>query len=190
VDSADNNAESPKTRQLRTPEEARSSREALIALQNVYIETEALYHQSSAFFEQIHGQGELSMARRNLLVMLLQGNPQTVPQLARARLVSRQYMQRLVNQLAAEGYIEFVENAAHKRSHLVQLTPQGRAHIIAMLQREAKIVAAMVIDMPPEQLRETAQALRAIREWQKAELGRLLQEFADQQSCLDQENAQ
>ncbi|HEV2659072.1 MAG TPA: hypothetical protein VGU68_00610 [Ktedonobacteraceae bacterium] len=162
--------------QRKTPEGARSSREALVALQTVYVETEALYQQSSMFVEQVHGQGELSMGRRNLLLALLHSSAQTVPQMARSKSVSRQYIQKLVNQLGDEGLVEFVDNAAHKRSHLVQLTQKGKEYITAMLQREVKIIAQMVIDIPAERLQETAQMLRTIRVWQKSELQRLLQE--------------
>ena len=156
--------------------EARSSREALLALQQIYTETEKLYHQSNAFIARVYGHEGISMGRRSVLLVLFFGGSQTVPQLAQAQSVSRQYIQKLVNQLAGEGYITFVENAAHKRSHLVQLTTEGRTYMEAMLRREMKIVSAQVIDFPVEALAETARMLQAIREWQKRELERLLPE--------------
>jgi DNA-binding MarR family transcriptional regulator len=154
---------------------------------NVYTETEALFQQSSSFFEKIHAQGELSMARRGVLLSLLHSGPQTVPQLAHAKSVpvSRQYMQRLVNQLAEEGHVEFIENVKHKRSSLVQLTNQGRTCITTMLQREIEIVTAMEITFSAERLQETAEMLRAIRIWQKDELGRLLQMHTDHRTGAD-----
>jgi len=57
------------------------------------------------------------------------GGPQTVPQIARARPVSRQRIQKLADEMAAEGLVAFADNPAHKRSKLVRLTPKGeRAH--------------------------------------------------------------
>jgi len=53
--------------------------------------------------------------------------PLTVPQIARMRPTSRQRMQRLANDLAAEGLVEFVGNPKHQRSKLVQLTRRGDA---------------------------------------------------------------
>jgi DNA-binding MarR family transcriptional regulator len=51
--------------------------------------------------------------------------PLTVPKIAQMRPTSRQRMQRLADDLAAEGLIEFVDNPKHLRSKLVQLTKKG-----------------------------------------------------------------
>lgn len=166
----------PQRRGLEGP---RSSREALQALQTVYIETEALYQQSSAFLEQIYHQGALSLGRRNVLLRLKSLGPQTVPEMARAKSVSRQYIQKLVNQLLEEGYVEYAEDSTHKRSRLVQLTPRGSDYMAVMVEREIRIVKEMEITIPVETLHNTAESLRAIREWQKKELGRLSQKYAD-----------
>ena len=54
--------------------------------------------------------------------------PLTVPQIAEMRPTSRQRMQRLADELAAEGIVEFIDNPKHRRSKLVQLTRKGHAH--------------------------------------------------------------
>ena len=162
--------------QRNTPPSALSSHEALRALQEIYSETEKLYHQSNEFIARIYGHGEISLGRRSVLLSLFSSEPQTIPQIAQAQSVSRQYIQRLVSQLAEEGYVTFVENVVHKRSHLVQFTTEGRSYIESILRHEMKIVAAQVIDFPVEDMVETARMLRAIRAWQKQELERLLPE--------------
>src|SRR5215475_2604730 len=53
--------------------------------------------------------------------------PLTVPQIAEMRPTSRQRMQRLADELAAEGLVEFINNPKHRRSKLVRLTPRGQA---------------------------------------------------------------
>ena len=53
--------------------------------------------------------------------------PLTVPQIAQMRPTSRQRMQRLADELAAEGLVEFIDNPKHRRSKLVQLTRKGFA---------------------------------------------------------------
>src|SRR5216684_287591 len=53
--------------------------------------------------------------------------PLTVPQIALMRPTSRQRMQRLADELAAEGLVEFIDNPKHRRSKLVRLTPKGDA---------------------------------------------------------------
>src|SRR6516164_11251167 len=51
--------------------------------------------------------------------------PLTVPQIAEMRPTSRQRMQRLADELAAEGLVEFIDNPKHRRSKLVRLTRKG-----------------------------------------------------------------
>ena len=53
--------------------------------------------------------------------------PLTVPQIAQMRPTSRQRMQRLADELAAAGLVEFIDNPYHRRSKLVRLTPKGDA---------------------------------------------------------------
>jgi DNA-binding MarR family transcriptional regulator len=53
--------------------------------------------------------------------------PLTVPQIAQMRPTSRQRMQRLADELAGEGLVEFIDNPSHRRSKLVRLTPKGHA---------------------------------------------------------------
>src|SRR5260370_966037 len=54
--------------------------------------------------------------------------PLTVPQIAEMRPTSRQRMQRLADELAAEELVEFIDNPKHRRSKLVRLTRKGTAH--------------------------------------------------------------
>ena len=60
-----------------------------------------------------------------VLRSLAEEGPQTVPQLARARPVARQRIQKLADEMAADGLVEFVDNPAHRRSKLLRLTAAG-----------------------------------------------------------------
>ena len=113
---------------------------------------------------QIHGQGELTAGKRGVLRGLDRSGPQTVPQMARIRPVSRQYIQTLVNLLAQEGQVKFIENPAHKRSRLVRLTPKGKEFLEAMYRREAKLLAGLKTDIPEKDMLAAAVALRAVRQ--------------------------
>src|SRR6266498_725640 len=53
--------------------------------------------------------------------------PLTVPQIAQMRPTSRQRMQRLADELAAEGLVELIDNPKHRRSKLARLTHKGEA---------------------------------------------------------------
>src|SRR5690349_23409452 len=65
--------------------------------------------------------------------------PVTVPQIARMRPTSRQRMQRLADELAAEGLVELVDNPRHRRSKLVRLTRKGEVRYRAL---SAQLLAA------------------------------------------------
>lgn len=127
-------------------------------------ETVRLFHRLKASAEEVHGGGELTAALRGVLRGLMLGGPQTVPQMARTRPVSRQFMQSLVNQLLAAGLVELRENPAHKRSRLVALTREGRSRIESMLRREAALFRAYRYDVPESDLLRTVEILRSLRE--------------------------
>jgi DNA-binding MarR family transcriptional regulator len=134
------------------------------AMQEVFDQTVSLFHLLRALAAQLHGQGEMTAGRRGILRGLDRLGPQTVPQMARARPVSRQHIQLEVNQLEADGLVELIENVAHKRSRLVRLAPQGKAQLEAMERREAELYAQWGLPIPEEELRAAAAVLRALRE--------------------------
>jgi len=82
----------------------------------------------------------LSVGVRAVLHMLLKHGPMTVPQMGRAQAISRQFVQRMVNEAAARGLVASAPNPAHKRSALIRLTDEGRAAITAVLDREHAIL--------------------------------------------------
>ena len=53
--------------------------------------------------------------------------PRTVPQIARARRLTRQQIQKLVDDAEAKGLVGFRQNPNHKRSRIVALTLDGTA---------------------------------------------------------------
>ena len=85
----------------------------------------SLFHRLRLATEQLHGGNELTAGRRGVMLSLLNGGPRTVPQLARARPVSRQHIRTIVTPMVKEGLLELVHNPNHKRSPLVQLTDEA-----------------------------------------------------------------
>ena len=134
------------------------------AFEEVIDETTGLFHLLHAVAAQLHGGGELTAGRRGILRGLDRLGPQTVPQMARARPVSRQYIQMLVNELEAEGLVEPYDNPAHRRSRLVRLTAAGSDALSAMYRREAELYAALDLPVSEAELRDAAATLRRVRE--------------------------
>jgi DNA-binding MarR family transcriptional regulator len=130
----------------------------------LFDETVALFHRLRRAAQQVHGQGEATAGRRGILRSLEQGGPQTVPQLARARPVSRQHIQVLVNPLLAEGLVEALPNPSHRRSQLLRLTPRGRQLLERMEARERRLCAGLRVTVSRRQLQEAAEVLRRVRQ--------------------------
>ena len=99
-----------------------------------------------------------------LLRSLSVEGPQTVPQLARSRPVARQHIQKLANEMAAGGLVEFVDNPAHRRSKLVRLTKKGAAVYEALTDRVHAMTEDLARGMNAGELRTTAHVLRTIRD--------------------------
>jgi DNA-binding MarR family transcriptional regulator len=93
-----------------------------------------------------------------MLHSLTLGGPQTVPQIARSRPVSRQRIQKLADEMAAAGLVEFADNPAHKRSRLVRLTPQGEAAYGELRATMLALCEEFAADMDADQI-ETARAV-------------------------------
>ncbi len=83
-----------------------------------------------------------SSARFAVLYVLAVKGPHTVAEIARDRGVARQGVQRLADELAADGLTEFVANPAHRRSMRLQLTAPGRAVTARILSRQARVFDA------------------------------------------------
>jgi len=94
--------------------------------------------------------------------------PLTVPQIAQMRPTSRQRMQRLADELAAEGLVEFVDNPRHRRSQLVRLTSKGEARYREMSAQLVAIAATMGAGLSEAEIRRTSEILRALSEETKA----------------------
>lgn len=141
---------------------------------NVLInETSRFFHRLKVVADEVHHQGEMSGGLRSILRELNKLGERTVPQMARDRAVSRQNIQTLVNQLAEAGYLEFIENPAHKRSAFIRLTPLGKKTVEAMNRREHKLLSKSGVGVTEKKMHEAAETLRAVRtffegdEWQQ-----------------------
>lgn len=135
-----------------------------LAIEALVDEVVALYHLLRAIVPGVHPDIGLTAAKRGILRGLDRLGPQTVPQMARVRLVSRQYIQTIVNQLSEEGFVELVPNPAHKRSGLVQLTPQGKELAYAMAQKERIFLSRLQADLGEEELRFATSVLQKLRD--------------------------
>jgi DNA-binding MarR family transcriptional regulator len=98
--------------------------------------------------------------------------PLTVPQIAQMRPTSRQRMQRLADELAADGLVKFVDNPKHRRSKLVKLTRKGDARYRDLNARFLAIASNMSVALSETDIRKTTEIVRQLSEDMKARLER------------------
>ena len=88
--------------------------------------------------------------------------PLTVPQIAQMRPTSRQRMQRLADELAAEGLVDFIDNPRHQRSKLVRLTPKGDARYRVLSARLLAVASTMGLALSEASIRKTSEIVRQL----------------------------
>lgn len=90
--------------------------------------------------------------------------PLTVPQIAQMRPTSRQRMQRLADELAADGMVTFTENPKHRRSKLVALTAKGEAFYTDLNEQLLRIASSLRVAPEESEIRRTADLVREVGE--------------------------
>ncbi len=132
-------------------------------------ETVLLFHRLRVVADQIHQRGETTGGLRSIMRSLDKSGEQTVPQMARARAVSRQHVQALVNQLVEARLVELVSNPAHKRSPLARLTSLGKKTIDAMNRQEERLMSKADLGATEKELRQAAETLQTVRAYFESE---------------------
>jgi DNA-binding MarR family transcriptional regulator len=87
------------------------------------------------FSDQMNEARGITAARRAVMEYLADHGPATVPQIAEAKLVSRQHIQTNADELVAQGLADWSDNPAHRRSRLLHLSTTG-AEVFAEIRRE------------------------------------------------------
>lgn len=126
-------------------------------------EVRLLFHRAVQVGEGLHAREPVTLGMRAVLEYLLLNGPATVPQIARRRLVTRQHIQTLVNQLLEQELVARAPNEAHRRSSLVALTPAGRRLIERMRSREARLYARAAADLDRRSVGAATRTLADVR---------------------------
>jgi DNA-binding MarR family transcriptional regulator len=132
-------------------------------VEQLVYETTALHHRMKIVVQRLHGGGEMAAGKRGILKGIELRGPQTVPQMARARPVSRQHIRASLEPLLAEGLVHYVDNPHHKRSKLVDLTPKGAARLRAINRREEEFFARLDARFHAREVRAAADLLQRVR---------------------------
>jgi DNA-binding MarR family transcriptional regulator len=98
--------------------------------------------------------------------------PETVARLARNMGLTRQSVQRVVNEMVGEGMLRLLDNPHHRRAKLVTMTDKGRKAFEAALELQEPWVKALSAGIGAERINEACKVLRTLR-------GRLEQQEAE-----------
>lgn len=90
--------------------------------------------------------------------------PETTARLARNMGLTRQSVQRVVNDMVAEGLLTLAENPHHKRAKLVIMTPRGRKAFDAALALQVPWVEALSSGISKKRLVDATQVLATLRD--------------------------
>ena len=88
---------------------------------------------------------------------------ETVPQIARAKHVSRQHIQSIVNDLLTRDLVETTPNPAHRRSHLIALTNAGRELISRVFEREQAVIEPLISIIDVDEIQHATTTLATLR---------------------------
>lgn len=122
-----------------------------------------LYRRGVRAVEQ---EGGMPVGVRAVLDALAGCGATTVPALGRTLALSRQFVQRSVDDAAGRGWVRTRENPAHRRSVLVQLTDAGERVLADVRDGERRELAALEhdlgADLDPADLDACLRVLRAL----------------------------
>ena len=106
----------------------------------------------------------LTSARWQVLGTIVAADrPRPVAWLARDTGAARQNVQRIVNDLEAEGLVAFEPNPHHRRARLVVLTEAGRRAFEAAMRLQAPWVNELSDGLAVEDLETTRRVVAALR---------------------------
>jgi DNA-binding MarR family transcriptional regulator len=117
------------------------------------------YNRLSQVAESAHRDEQLTTGGRAVLLALEEIGPASIADLARARQVSRQFMQRLVASLVARGWLVEQPNPRRRRSSVFTPSAAGAALIKRIHVAEAPWWRAMSERFDPDELATACRVL-------------------------------
>ena len=112
---------------------------------------------------EIWGGSEVSRGRLAVLRVLATEGPMTMSDIARARHISRQGVQRLAGALVEEGWVVAEPNPRHRRAPLMGLTASGLAAYRDLAQAEAERLNELARGLKADDIRAASKVIDTLR---------------------------
>ncbi len=113
---------------------------------------------------ELNERAGVSPPQRAVLEQLHRSGADTVPGIARARNVTRQHIQTIVNDLVALGLAQLEPNPTHRRSPLIALRDSGSRVIQEILATESRYLADHLADLDVRAVRAATRTLADLRQ--------------------------
>ncbi|WP_224387723.1 MarR family winged helix-turn-helix transcriptional regulator [Pseudonocardia sp. ICBG1293] len=131
-------------------------------LAEVYLLVGPLYRRVLREVEETAPENRVSAGVRAVLDQLRRHGPMTVPEIGRSQSLSRQFVQRMVDEALAAGLVERTDNPRHRRSKLVAATAAGLAVIEDVVGREHTRLRTVAAHLPATDVDATLRVLAAL----------------------------
>lgn len=134
-------------------------------LTDLILETFRITGEAIEWERKITKQSGITRARWHVLRTLASAEkPLTVAQTARRMGISRQGVQRVVNELVEAQLLKTAYNPDHKRSSLLHMTPQGQALHQEIRELYVHSISDASFEVSAPELEETLDVMKLIRE--------------------------
>jgi DNA-binding MarR family transcriptional regulator len=134
------------------------------ALTGLVIEVFRLNGDLLAAGDALVGDLGLTSARWQVLgAITLSPVPLPVAHIARNMGLTRQAVQRVVDEMRAEGFLHLEPNPHHRRASLVTTTERGEVAYRAASERQGRWAEALVADLPTEAIEAAGALLRELQ---------------------------
>jgi DNA-binding MarR family transcriptional regulator len=130
-------------------------------IEHLINEVRLFYQSLVQIGDELHRESNISMGMRAVLEYLDRNGDTTVPRMARARRVTRQRIQTLVNSLFELDLATSISNPESKRSPLITLTNKGATTILDMRRLEGR---EMKFDLADKKIEDATRILAQLRE--------------------------
>ena len=112
----------------------------------------------------------VTASMRSVMETLCDLGPRPVPEIATEKHVSRQHVQKNVDELVRLGLVRTKKNPAHKRSVLIELTAEGRAIYECIRDAETELLNEALKQMQVTSIKEANDTLLSLRKRLECEL--------------------
>jgi DNA-binding MarR family transcriptional regulator len=144
---------------------SRSSMTVQDAITDLVLETFRLNGRLLASGDALVADLGLTSARWQVIgAVALSPVPLSVAQVARDMGLTRQAVQRLVNEMEADGLLRFAPNPHHQRAKLVVLTPGGKSAFAAAMKRQGEWATELGAGLDARKIAAATAMLRRVRQ--------------------------